>query len=492
MRHSKLIIVKKCKNKAIIIFATLLLLGSSSCKKFLTVTPVTNISDVQFFTNELAFKEALNGVYVRMAENNSYGRSLSYGVTDVLAGMYLGGANVLPTSYQAVFSGTYVSGNATALGLTEPIWSHGYNVLANLNRLIEALDEVNPAIFTGDNYNILRGEAYGLRAMLHFDLLRLFGKSTRAGGMAEPSIPYRTKYNNEVSPRLTGAEVMEKINADLAVADEMLQNDPIRTRIQPSTDDLYLVIGSRRLRFNYYAAKGLQARVSLWADDKPAALAAAEEVIAAVGNNHFSWTSNGAFTAADAERDRILSMENMFTVYVPLLSTNYLLLLEPQGTNASFNIDLARVNLQYENSIIDLRAQWLIRTSQVNQKLYFSKLYQPENMNVNYAKRIPVMRIPEMFYIAAECLIDSDPEKAISYVNAVRQRRLLPALATSLNAATIQDEIRKEYWKEFPLEGQMFYYYKRKGATAVPGVSGTFSQDRYVLPLPVSEVEFGG
>lgn len=485
--------MRKYKYFTIVICACLFVFGTTSCKKYLTVEPTTNIPDDQYFTHELAYKEALNGVYLKMADNNLYGRSLTYGVADVLAGMYITGSNVLPSAYQSLYTGAYLTGNANAINLINPIWSQGYNAIANLNRLIEALEDANQNIFRGNNYEILKGEAYGLRAFIHFDLLRLFGKSTLEGGMNELAIPYRTKYSKDVTPRLTGAEVIEKINADLTIARNALQSDPIKTRVAPQTEDTYLTIANRKLRFNYYAVKALEARVSLWADNKSQALAAAQEVISAVNSGYFAWTATSALTGSETAIDRILSNENIFTMYVPHLKESYVNLINPGNNSTSFRLNTGRVTEQYEGSTSDLRSQYLIRnvTSGTSAAgLYFSKIYQPEGINTNYALRIPLIRIPEMYYIAAECLIDTDPVAAIDLINIVRTKRLLAALPTSLNATSIHNEIRKEYWKEFPLEGQMFYYYKRTGAASIPGVA-SFAQNRYVLPLPVSEVEFG-
>jgi len=476
----------------IIICAYLLVAGTTSCKKYLTVEPTTNIPDDQFFTNELAFKEALNGVYLRMGDNALYGRSLTYGAVDVLAGMYLAGSNILPSNYQSLYTGAYLTGNANAIALIDPIWVQGYNAIANLNRLIEALEATSPTIFSGNNYEVLKGEAYGLRAFLHFDLLRLFGKSPLAGGMNEAAIPYRTEYSKNVYPRLNGSEVIAKLNADLTTAENLLQVDPIKTRVAPTTDDSYLTIANRKMRFNYYAVKALKARVALWANNKPEALSAAQEVISAVNAGYFAWTASSALTGNEASIDRILSNENIFTAYVPHLKESYVNLINPNTNSTSFRVNAARVTEQYEGSTSDLRAQYLIRnvTGTNAPALYFAKIYQPEGINTNYALRIPLIRIPEMYYIAAESLINSDPITAIDHINTVRTRRLLTALPTNLNATAIQDEIRKEYWKEFPLEGQMFYYYKRTGATSIPGTT-SYPQERYVLPLPVSEVEFG-
>lgn len=68
------------------------------------------------------------------------------------------------------------------------MWSSSYNVIANINELIGYIDEANPGMFTGRNYHLIRGEAYGLRAMLHFDILRLFAPSYKAGASTKASL----------------------------------------------------------------------------------------------------------------------------------------------------------------------------------------------------------------------------------------------------------------------------------------------------------------
>jgi len=74
----------------------------------------------------------------------------------------------------------------------------------------------------------------------------------------------------------------------------------------------------------------------------------------------------------------------------------------------------------------------------------------------------------------------------------VRLNRGLP----NLTAGTVAvPEILKEYQKEFYGEGQLFYYYKRTNANAIPNgstTSGNITMDKtkYVLPLPLSETGF--
>lgn len=56
----------------------------------------------------------------------------------------------------------------------------------------------------------------------------------------------------------------------------------------------------------------------------------------------------------------------------------------------------------------------------------------------------------------------------------------------------LREEIQKEWRKEMLLEGQMFYYYKRRGVSSIPRCNITMTDQTYVLPLPQAELEFGG
>jgi hypothetical protein len=75
-----------------------------------------------------------------------------------------------------------------------------------------------------------------------------------------------------------------------------------------------------------------------------------------------------------------------------------------------------------------------------------------------------MIRVTEMYYIAAECATASlDSLKATDLLDSVRVHRGLPKYTLpALKRDSLNIEIRKEYQKEFLSEGQMFYFYKRK------------------------------
>jgi len=98
--------------------------------------------------------------------------------------------------------------------------------------------------------------------------------------------------------------------------------------------------------------------------------------------------------------------------------------------------------------------------------------------------------------MAAECLLetgnDADRIKAIEYLNTVRDNRGIAKLGNDMTAGTVQDEITKEYQREFIGEGQLFYYYKRLGFEKIPYSTKPGNDAVYVVPLPSGDVGLGG
>jgi hypothetical protein len=108
--------------------------------------------------------------------------------------------------------------------------------------------------------------------------------------------------------------------------------------------------------------------------------------------------------------------------------------------------------------------------------------------SVNYINRVPLIRLSEMYYIAAESA--SDTKEKVRMLNSVRANRGLKALAETLTETEIATEIFKEYKKEFYQEGQLFFYYKRLNKSQIDGYASPATATIYVLPKPNDENEF--
>jgi hypothetical protein len=107
---------------------------------------------------------------------------------------------------------------------------------------------------------------------------------------------------------------------------------------------------------------------------------------------------------------------------------------------------------------------------------------------------IPLMRLPEAYYIASECLVkQSSPDvaSALTLLNTVRQKRGITTDLEGIDATEVMNEIVKEYAKEFYCEGAMFFLYKRLGFETIPNYNETATDAIYVLPYPSTELQMG-
>ena len=466
-------------------FSTLMV----SCNEWLDVQPESEIEGTQMFSTETGFKDVLSGIYANMASANLYGRELTYGLLDVIGGCY----------YEAGYNGVY----AYALNndyeqtcvetLINTIWQQGYYTIASINELINQLDHADPSMFAKDNLNVMKGEAIGLRAFLHFDLLRLFAKSY-AVDPSSPAIPYVTNYSFHVTPTSTVSETIDYILADLQQAAQLLQSsDPIATgrEITVVDDDGYLM--NRQFHMNYYAVLATMARVCLYKNDFAQARQYAQQVI---NSGKFTWTKvDDVVSSSDADRDRTFTSEQVFALQNDDLK-DYI----AGNIYGDFRIRL-NIMIYWISAVFpagshstDWRYVYFFTNDKVNSYgyAYASKKLWQEGMNEKYVNRMPIIRLPEMYLILAE----SDVEHAATPLNVIREHRGVTVPVTLTTESALQDEITKEYFREYYNEGQLFHRYKRINANQRFGYYNfskvSFNPDKYVLPMPSEEIEFGG
>lgn len=240
-----------------------LLLFTSSCQKFLTIEPVAESTSAKVFGSTQGFTDALIGTYITMRKNYSPNSYMIMGSVDYMAQEWYPGSAV-SISYQLV-NHNYSDTQTDAV--TGNMFLFQYNTIANANLLLNALS--TQTILTPASAKLIEGEARGIRAFIHFDLIRLFGPMPGNIG-TKTYLPYVTTKSKDLYPYDTYSSYMSKLNADLDKAEQLLADEPI-TKNSPAS--LNTVAGGyRQNRMNYYAVLGLQARVKLWMGDKVNAL----------------------------------------------------------------------------------------------------------------------------------------------------------------------------------------------------------------------------
>lgn len=460
----------------------------TSCDDWLDVKPKSEIESTEMFSTEDGYKDVLNGIYTAMSQTSLYGREMTFGLLDVIGGCY----------YQAGTNGVYSYAlnndykNSMVESLINNVWQRGYYAIATANELLNKLEKTDASHFARDNYYVMRGEAIGLRAFLHFDMLRLFAPSYAVDADA-PAIPYVTTYSYNVTPTSTVKEALGLILKDLQESASLLkQSDPIVTgrEISNSDDDGYLK--NRQFHMNYYAVIATMARVYLYMQDYSNARQYAQEVI---NSGKFPWTPvERIATTTDGNRDRTFTSEQVFALQMDDLS-DYILNRIYGSNTVSLNIYSYWLSSVFPSSThsTDWRYVYFFTNKEVDPYGYSytsTKLWQ-EGMNEEYTKRMPIIRLPEMYLILAEC----DVENAAEPLNTIREHRGVTTKVNVSGQAAIDDEITKEYFREFYNEGQMFHRYKRLNADRRFGNYNFskvgFNIEKYVLPMPEEEIEFG-
>ncbi len=497
----------------------------ASCNDWLDVTPTDQTLDTELFATEGGIQSATNGLYREMTSTALYGGQLTQTTVEVMGHFYAyerGGnpANLLKEFWSLA---NFRYDDVSVKARFSSVWSTAYSNLLHLNVYIDNLRE-STAPITEKNRNILLGEAYGLRAYLHFDLFRLFGPAwkDRTGNKILP-------YNNRSAIILNQAGYEERVYStaeaymdslwkDLNRAEDLLEgNDPIITDPRSIADTLLddNFYQNRNRRMNYYAVKGLQARVHQYCGDDELAAQAAKVVTDQVGESdskeRFKWVNLSNF---ESQNNFVFFSEVIFGInsldYTSNATTWY------SGTEfyKCYVVDKDNLTgniLGYAGALeamYDIRSkQWM--TSAINDLNGLAQyspdvLYVSKKYTKNSSRDVPaianlqvLMRMTEMYYIQAEAALKAgDKPKAVELLNEVLEHRGLDQtefLAETDAEADIEAHLVKEYYREFFGEGQVFFFHKRRGSTSMfyGNNSGNATIENpataFVVPIPENE-----
>lgn len=464
-----------------------------SCDSWLEVKPYDKISEGELQKSEEGYQKMLNGIYIDLNSDALYGQSLSVEMIEVMGGAYaIGTDNSVWGNYKDLSN--YQYGTEYWRNRLDQTWNKAYALILNCNKILENIDQ-NQDLFTGGNYYAVKGEALALRAMLHFDMLRLFGP-VYAKDSDKKAIPYYNKQTNSPEPILTAKEVAEKVVADLEEARILLANDPVKTEgtlMSGSQDGTSNFMRYRALRLNYYAVEALLARMNLYMGNKTEAFKYATDVIKTADQGIFPFVDKSLVIGSPADPDRIFSSEVLFALtntsrskihknfYDPSRLPNYVFRMDD---NLMSNIVYggAATTGGYQDDY-RYRANWIATGS----NRYF---YKYSDMVANGSIQntmIPMIRLGEMFLIAAESQSDN-LANGVQYVNALRRNRGVANLQT-----LTPDLLKYEYIRELYGEGQLFYLYKRLNSDIITSSNANKNPKAsdliFVVPLPDSETE---
>jgi hypothetical protein len=246
---------KRIIYKSVLVLA--LVLSCSSCNKYLTTLPQDGIIREEFWQNKEQVQSAIIGCYASLLSGY---KTHSLAETLFLWGE-LRGDNVSPGTTVNIDESNILQGNILPTNtITE--WGALYDTINLCNTFIKyAPNVVNiDKTLTQDKLNAYMSEAYALRALLYFYLVRSFGdvplKLTAVSSDADLVQLTTTKQ----------ADVLKQIVADLTIAE--------KTAVYTYGDR-----ASDKGRITRYTVNAIQADVYLWMEDYTNCIASCDKII---------------------------------------------------------------------------------------------------------------------------------------------------------------------------------------------------------------------
>ena len=443
------------------IVTTVLFLSLASCEKsFLELKPPTSLTPEFALATEADLQVALRGAYAGLKSTALYGRSL----------MVLGDMMADNTYQSALNTNRYTNFNLYNYLVTDGdvagLWNASYTVILRANNII------NSPIADNANIQQIKGEAYAIRALAYFNLVRYFG-SPYTADPSKLGVPIITTYQADLKPeRAKIADVYTLINKDLTQAFTLM------TKFTNSS------------QFSKYSAKALQAKVYLAMGDKTNAKTAALDVITNSGFTAISSAAHTGYWAGVAPRtDKV---ETLLEISFDAVANN--------AFDALSYIYLQSGN--YGDMLCSSELYDLFETADIRKSLYatgirgglasvFVNKYSSFTGDHSDTK---VIRMSEMYLIAAEASYPSNTTDALKYVNEVTSRRGATAIASSGSA--LLEDIITERRKELAFEGERYLDMQRLQRNIVrsknypaAALSIDFTNYRRIMPIPQGELD---
>lgn len=438
---------------------------SSCVNDWLDVTPSDGTDADAALTSSSDLAAARTGMYAALKGNSNlvdyYGQQFFvYG--DVHAGddyQYnnIGGSNRASFYYDMNYQTASEFSSSTSS--SNVAWKSPYIVIGRANRIIAAaeggaLSDAAEAKATIDQY---AAEAKVLRALAHFDLVRIYGKPYTEDQGASLGVPLVTGVleSNAKPARSTVAEVYTQVVKDLT---EAISSNALATETEPG----YVSV---------WGAKAILSRVYLNMGDYANALSVAEDIIKNSGAA--LWTRDQYFKAWDASTPN--ESEFLFRLNVAGSTDNNDLngignLQQREGykemvATKKFVDMLTSDPKDVRNDMfLPATAAKEVATYGTN-KVYLNKL-RGQGDNLRNVTIVPIIRLSEVYLTAAECAFrNNDKTKAVEYLNdLVKNRTTTEASLATVDNITLE-RILIERRKELIGEGQRYFDALRNNET---------------------------
>ena len=467
------------RHRFIFISMTFLGILFASCNDWLDVQPEDQRKEDDMFSHYKGYRNALSGCYAAMGHTSVYGQKLTTSDIELLAGMWEmmdnSGMNYDLTTHN------YNDGVRSTI---QDIYSKMFNVIVQTNKIIAHAEADGGAFPDEATRSVILGEAYAIRAYCQLDVLRLFGEVPGGDG-EKVSLPYsEVKAFDERATRYDFSGYAEKLLTDLKRAEDLLKdNDPIfqytysflntPAYFEKALEDTYMAY--RQSRLNYWAVKALQARTYLYLGRTGEAYAAAKAVIDAKDKENRPVMELSGHTDRGQRRYACPGECLFYLSKHDIKAATSMLAANPfsaERSNLLISVKRLTEKLFPENKDSDSRyTQGWNKQVEVNglKDMYAAiRKYYYDVDNVTdaslYYEIVPMLRMAEVVLIGIETT--PDVQEANKWYADYLLKGCGVAGDDRFTSQTDRLEVLlPEYAREFFAEGQMFYAYKRVGAS---------------------------
>jgi len=392
---------------------------------------------------------------------------LKGGLNRMTASAYYGRDIIINNEVRTI--NTFANGNSGRFGTQASfsynassnlgVWTEAYRVISSANLIINT----DLSTITGDVAfaKHIQGQAYALRALAHFDLMRNYGQQYDGGTLG---VPYVTEFKgNEESPaRLSVEEVKTRIYSDLEAA-------------YTTMDAAYF--DSTKEFLSKESAKAIESKVATYFGDWNRVISSSEIVI---GSGNYSIIPAADYVSSfgqDGSSNSIFELAFSSTDNVGINGLAYIY----RGDSYGDIEVLDNVLTLYEAG--DVRANILgYEFGLLRNMGKYPELQGFDNVNI--------VRYEEIILNYAEALFETGGD-AITQLNLLTAKR-----GASEYVAVTKDDIINERRKELIFEGFYFddLYRTGKGIDKIDPKQNILQSIppgdfRMILPIPVVEID---
>lgn len=454
--------MNKMKTLKILITASIFF-GITACSdNFLDVAPSSSGDAATAIQTVKDAEVMMNGIMRNMTSSSYYGRNF------ILYGDARGG-DLTTFSMGRGLDGLYSFNHSPSSSSYSSFWSSLYHYILQTNNLITSIDKLVANGVDG-NFDNIKGQALTARALMYFDLVRLYGQpyTMNKSALGVPNITVPLDASDQPL-RATVEENYNQIISDLTAATSLLSK---------SKKNGYL---------NYYANEAIKARVylTMGTANYGKALAAAEEVINSTNYSLYSNTEWVNSWKSQFGKESIFELA-MYPSEGDLGNSSLSIYLRRHSHGSSSAIGQFIASDYYLNRLgedpNDVR--WGVMSYDEVGPTHMGASYkysgginlEGDGKSIATAVNIKVIRLSEMYLIAAEAALPTDKPKAVEYLNQIRKRS--PGLAPAAVGTITLDMILDEKSKELFTEGHKFFDMMRLGRSI------TFNDDLGGVPIP--------